>query len=1152
DPLRRHLLVTTADGTVERLDLTDMRLLDPFKVGSSLLGADIAPDGGSLYVAESVRNVTQGFVRKVSLADGSVTNLAYDLAGLESGAYDIAITADGRALVTTLFAGSGWIPLRVLDLATGTFSNPTGLRSVRQNTDLYRSADRSRVLLLEGNISSGPVHVYDAATGGFPAGITTDTFVTYYPAAVNRDGSLNAIGFSGLAVYDANLRPVPAPVLSDRTTGLAFDPTRDVLYRAGSTEITVFETGSFTELFRFPIGETLSSKTPMAVSDDGRFLFLGTAAGVRVYRLAADARRVTLAAGQAVTDADFLNRSVTNNRRPAAADDAFSVAEDGALTGNLFANDSDPDGDPLSVIQVSGRAESVGTPITLPSGALLTVNADGTFAYDPNGRFRWLGPGETDTDTFTYSVSDGWGGTATARVKVTIEGVDDLPVTPVLRETVWEHESVTIYLPYDIDPDSESQIVSLDTAGTRGTIAFGDYHIEYTPGDAFDHLGPDETATETFRYTVEDDLGNASTGLVTVTILGEDDLAVVKDDVATTSEDKPVTGNVLANDSDIDTPLRVAALNGVAADIGRRVRLGTSSEPRGYLTLKADGSFVFDPAGNFEWLNAGFDGPEEVTFTYTLSDGETGTVTVAVEGVNDPPRVEPGDFSTGESESFTDRLFGMFADRHPEGDLVSVAAVNGDASAVGRAFRLPSGAIVTVEADGRFTYDPNGAFVRLRYGERADDVFTYTAADGYGGRAAVAVEVTVWGGGGEADLSAFYRGEWWVAESSGTPRFLSRRWAGWADVPWDALRHGDFDGDGRSDVLGLLDGQWWVGLSSGSSYQARLWTTWADVDWKDVTVGDLDGNGKDDLLARHGGRWWAALSFGYGFTAPLVWTAWADAAWRNVTLTDLDADGDADLLGYLRGQWWAALSTGGSFAAATLRAHWTDVAWEALGTFDADGDGRTDVYGLLGGEWWVGRSAGGVFATSLRAKWAAVPWRDAVAGDFDGDGRDDLAARHAGEWWVGLSAAGGSGGPTASWARWADTAWKDLRVADFDGDGRDDLAARYGGQWWVGASTGSAFATTLWATWADVAWKAVAAAETNVPAATGGGSSGSGITLSGSSSSSSFTLSLPAPVRPPSAPIAPVSTIDEEESLAHFWSKADEDEDLAAGLLTAR
>src|SRR5262249_28948638 len=96
--------------------------------------------------------------------------------------------------------------------------------------------------------------------------------------------------------------------------------------------------------------------------------------------------------------------------------DAVATTEDTAIvTGNVFADngfgpDSDPDG-AFSVTAVSAGA--VGTQLTLPSGALLTVAADGTFSYDPNHKFDYLptpGSGASDptvTDTFTYTITGG-------------------------------------------------------------------------------------------------------------------------------------------------------------------------------------------------------------------------------------------------------------------------------------------------------------------------------------------------------------------------------------------------------------------------------------------------------------------------------------------------------------------------------------------------------------------------------------------------------------------------------------------------------------------------------------------------------------------------------------------------------------------------
>ena len=118
---------------------------------------------------------------------------------------------------------------------------------------------------------------------------------------------------------------------------------------------------------------------------------------------------------------------------PVAVDDAVSTDEETVLNGNVLAAnpetpDIDPDGDPLTVSEVNGVAADVGNQITLASGALLRVNANGTFDYDPNGQFESLAEGETTLDTFSYTVSDGNGGSDTAMVDVTITGVNGPPL----------------------------------------------------------------------------------------------------------------------------------------------------------------------------------------------------------------------------------------------------------------------------------------------------------------------------------------------------------------------------------------------------------------------------------------------------------------------------------------------------------------------------------------------------------------------------------------------------------------------------------------------------------------------------------------------------------------------------------------------------
>ena len=94
------------------------------------------------------------------------------------------------------------------------------------------------------------------------------------------------------------------------------------------------------------------------------------------------------------------------NVPPVAADDTATVTEHGSMQGSVLGNDHDGGGDtdPLSVSMVNGVAASVGTEITLPSGALLTLRADGTYDYNPNGAFVQLAVGETGMDTFKYTI----------------------------------------------------------------------------------------------------------------------------------------------------------------------------------------------------------------------------------------------------------------------------------------------------------------------------------------------------------------------------------------------------------------------------------------------------------------------------------------------------------------------------------------------------------------------------------------------------------------------------------------------------------------------------------------------------------------------------------------------------------------------------
>ncbi|ACC80158.1 beta strand repeat-containing protein [Nostoc punctiforme] len=110
------------------------------------------------------------------------------------------------------------------------------------------------------------------------------------------------------------------------------------------------------------------------------------------------------------------------NKPPVAVNDTATTDGDTAVNIEVLANDSNS----LAVTAVNGRTVVVGTAITLSSGALITLNADGSFTYDPNAKFDSLVIGESGTDSFIYTASNG-SLTNTASVNLTINGVNDAP-----------------------------------------------------------------------------------------------------------------------------------------------------------------------------------------------------------------------------------------------------------------------------------------------------------------------------------------------------------------------------------------------------------------------------------------------------------------------------------------------------------------------------------------------------------------------------------------------------------------------------------------------------------------------------------------------------------------------------------------------------
>ncbi|MGQ0832168.1 MAG: Ig-like domain-containing protein [Microthrixaceae bacterium] len=188
---------------------------------------------------------------------------------------------------------------------------------------------------------------------------------------------------------------------------------------------------------------------------------------------------------------------------PVAVDDASTLTEDGPATIiDLLANDSDPDGDPLTISVLDTSALTRGTAVD---------NGDGTITYTPD-------PEANGTDTITYTIDDGTGRTDTATLVITLTPIADPPVAVAddyaTDESTLLSQAAPGLLTNDSDPDGDPLTVTTTPVSdvSNGTLILsGDGAFDYTPDPGF-------VGTDQFTYEVQDGTGRSAQATVTVTV----------------------------------------------------------------------------------------------------------------------------------------------------------------------------------------------------------------------------------------------------------------------------------------------------------------------------------------------------------------------------------------------------------------------------------------------------------------------------------------------------------------------------------------------------------------------------------------------------------------------------------------------------------
>ena len=400
------------------------------------------------------------------------------------------------------------------------------------------------------------------------------------------------------------------------------------------------------------------------------------------------------------------------NRGPSAVNDAYTVDCAAPITFNVLGNDTDPDGDALTITSVS------------MAGKGTVAISGGKIVYTPSAA-RCGGA----TDSFTYSISDGKGGVSTATVSVTINNTlppppPPPPPPPINNAPLAVNDAYTIdcaaastfsVLVNDSDKDGDALgITSVSTPG-KGTAMISSGKVVYTP-----NASTCGGATDSFTYSISDGKGGVATASVSVTInntapppppppppVNNAPLAV--NDAYTVDCAAASTFNVLVNDSDKD---------------GDALSITSVSTPGKGTAMISSGKVVYTP-------NASTCGGATDSFTYSISDGKGGTATasVAVTINNTAPPPPP---VNNAPVAVNDRFVVPCAVGMDLNVLVNDSDSDGDALTI-ISTTQPTKSSISIVSNGKsLRYTPGPAcFI--------DDTFTYTISDGKGGTATATV-----------------------------------------------------------------------------------------------------------------------------------------------------------------------------------------------------------------------------------------------------------------------------------------------------------------------------------------------------------------------------------------------------------------------------
>ncbi len=482
---------------------------------ASAISAGPRDEGGQsihFAVTTSNRSLFESGGQPAVAADGT---LVYVPAAFSSGTATISVRAidDGGAAA----GGIDTSPAQTRSITVASVNDPPSFKIGADQTVLEDAGPQSlagwaSVIRPGPADEAGQTVTFTTSTtntalfsaGGQPA-VTPSGTLTYTPAA-------DAAGVATVtiqAIDDGGTANGGIDASAPQTMQITLTAVNDApSFTAGPDQTVVENTGArsvpgwASAISPGPANEaaqtvtfTLTSSNPAlfsagdqpAVASDGTLTFTPAtgAHGTATVTIRAIDDGGTANGGTDTSSAQTFTITITN-LPPTAIADTPSVAENDTtgVTFNVLSNDTDPEGDPLSIASYDDS--------TLANGSV-TPNGGGSFTYTPAAHFA-------GTDSFTYTVTDGNGGASTALVTITVTPVPDPPATADDAYLTPQDTTLTQTAPGVLanDSDSGGGSLTVDTtpvvAPSSGTLSLAaDGSFVYTPN-------PGQTGSDTFTY----------------------------------------------------------------------------------------------------------------------------------------------------------------------------------------------------------------------------------------------------------------------------------------------------------------------------------------------------------------------------------------------------------------------------------------------------------------------------------------------------------------------------------------------------------------------------------------------------------------------------------------------------------------------------